>query len=56
MWDGKNQAGFPVPDGLYTYSLIVNDAEGRLVAGRERAVEITTGGPQGDVPVSIAQD
>lgn len=56
MWDGKNQAGFPVPDGLYTYSLIVNDAEGRLVAGRERAVEITTGGPQGDVPVSVAQD
>jgi hypothetical protein len=56
MWDGKNQAGLPVPDGLYTYSLTVNDAEGRLVAGRERAVEITTGGPQGNVPVSVAQD
>lgn len=56
MWDGKNQAGLPVPDGFYTYSLVVHDAEGRLVAGRERAVEITTGGPQGDVPVSVAQD
>ena len=29
MWDGKDEAGLPLPDGAYHYVLTVNDAEGR---------------------------
>jgi hypothetical protein len=53
MWDGKNASGLPLADGVYKYQLVVEDAEGRSVAGQERKVEITTEGPQGSVPVII---
>jgi len=53
MWDGKNETGMPLADGVYTYQLVVIDAEGRKVVGRKRSVEITTAGPQGDVPIII---
>jgi hypothetical protein len=53
MWDGKSEAGLPLPDGIYHYVLMVNDQEGRSINGRERWVEITTSGPQGSVPVSV---
>jgi hypothetical protein len=53
MWDGKNEAGLPLPDGLYRYQLTVVDAEGRVMTDAERTVEITTGGPTGSVPVQL---
>jgi hypothetical protein len=53
MWDGKDESGLPCPDGTYTYLLVVHDGEGRTITGRERLVEISTGGPQGSVPVAI---
>ena len=53
MWDGKDEFGLPLPDGSYHYVLTVNDSEGRVITGRERMVEITTGGPQGFVPVKV---
>ena len=56
MWDGKNETGMPLADGIYTYQLIVIDAEGRKTVGRQRNVEITTTGPQGDVPIIIGED
>ena len=51
MWDGKDETGLPLPDGIYRYQLVVIDVEGREFVGHERDVEITTGGPQGSVPV-----
>lgn len=54
-WDGKDDTGLPLPDGSYRYRLVVKDAEGRVVTGSEHAVEISTGGPQGSVPVVKAQ-
>lgn len=56
MWDGKNATGMSLADGIYTYQLIVTDAEGRKTAGRKRTVEIMTTGPQGDVPIVIGED
>ena len=53
MWDGKDETGLPLPDGMYRYVLVVMDEEGREISGRERLVEITTGGPQGSVPVVV---
>ncbi|HYV50287.1 MAG TPA: PorV/PorQ family protein [Dongiaceae bacterium] len=52
MWDGKDENGLALPDGSYTYELTVKDDEGRTITGRSRKVEITTSGPQGDVPVA----
>lgn len=54
MWDGKDETGLSLADGVYRYQLVVVDAEGRTCAARERAVEITTSGPQGEVPVIIS--
>ena len=51
QWDGKDENGLPLPDGTYRYNLVVKDAVGRLVAGPMRHVEISTGGPQGTVPL-----
>ncbi|MDD3643892.1 MAG: FlgD immunoglobulin-like domain containing protein [Candidatus Krumholzibacteria bacterium] len=55
MWDGKNEMGMPLADGIYTYQLVVVDTEGRETAGRKRTVEITTAGPQGDVPIIVGE-
>ena len=51
MWDGKDETGLPLADGLYRYQLVVIDVEGREFIGHKSTVEITTGGPQGSVPV-----
>ncbi len=51
LWDGKDEAGLPLPDGVYRYQLVVTDHEGREIAGPARTVEIFTGGPQGSVPI-----
>ncbi len=55
MWDGKDEAGLPLADGVYRYQLVVIDAEGRETVGRARSVEITTTGPQGEIPVIISE-
>ncbi len=54
MWDGKDEAGLPLPDGSYKYQLVVSDMEGRELVGPERVVEIMTSGPQGEVPIIIS--
>jgi hypothetical protein len=51
QWDGKDETGMPLADGLYRYRLVVTDAAGRVVRSPERTVEIATTGPQGQVPV-----
>lgn len=51
QWDGKDETGLPLADGVYRYSLVVKDIQGRVVTGPVRMVEISTGGPQGEVPV-----
>jgi len=56
MWDGKNETGMPLADGIYTYQLVVIDAEGRKTVGRQRSVEIMTAGPQGAVPIIIEEN
>jgi len=54
MWDGKDESGLTVADGIYRYQLVVVDAEGREFVGPERDIEILTSGPQGDVPIIIS--
>jgi hypothetical protein len=51
QWDGKDETGLPLPDGTYSYSLVVQDKAGRTVAGPARTIEISTLGPQGAVPL-----
>lgn len=51
QWDGKDETGLPLADGLYRYRLVVKDAAGRTIQGPVRSVEISTGGPQGTVPL-----
>jgi hypothetical protein len=53
LWDGKDETGLPLPDGLYRYLLEVTDGEGNVFTSRELTVEITTSGPQGTVPVIV---
>ena len=53
MWDGKDENGMTLPDGFYTYRLVVTDEEGRVLHADEHKVEITTSGPQGGVPVIV---
>lgn len=55
LWDGKNEAGLPLPDGSYRYRLEVHDREGRELSATVRRLEITTSGPQGAVPVLLEQ-
>ncbi len=54
-WDGKDENGLPLADGVYRYQLVVKDHEGRTLAGPTRKVEISPAGPQGSVPVQAAQ-
>jgi hypothetical protein len=56
MWDGKDETGLPLPDGVYVYQLVVLDSDGREIMGHKRKVEITTEGPQGAVPVYTRSD
>ncbi len=51
MWDGKDETGLPLPDGMYTYQIVVVDEFGDQLEGHPRRVEITTEGPKGTVPV-----
>ena len=51
QWDGKDEGGLPLADGIYAYHLEVKDRVGRVLNGPTRKVEISTGGPQGAVPV-----
>ncbi len=53
MWDGKNEVGLPLADGVYRYQIVVWDDQGREIQSRTRNVEITTSGPQGSVPVFV---
>ncbi|HZL85726.1 MAG TPA: PorV/PorQ family protein [Candidatus Krumholzibacteria bacterium] len=53
MWDGKDEYGMPLADGIYSYQLVVIDNQGREIMSRTRSVEISTGGPQGSVPVYV---
>ncbi len=55
-WDGKDENGLPLPDGEYRYGLVVKDTVGRTVAGPVRMVAISTGGPQGTVPLVPAAE
>lgn len=55
-WDGKDEAGLPLADGVYHYRLSVTDRAGRLLASHVRSLEISTGGPQGEVPVVSTPD
>ncbi len=55
QWDGKDETGLPLADGEYRYRLQVNDADGRVIESRIHAVTISTGGPQGAVPVIPVQ-
>ena len=50
-WDGKDETGLALADGLYRYRLTVTDRAGRVVASPERMVELSTGGPQVKIPV-----
>lgn len=51
LWDGKDESGLPLPDGVYHYVLTVVDDAGRVLVSPERTIEIATDGPQGSVPV-----
>jgi hypothetical protein len=52
LWDGKDETGLPVADGVYTYRLNITDKAGHQLASAIHRVEISTGGPQGSVPVT----
>jgi hypothetical protein len=51
VWDGKDGTGLPLPDGVYHYRLLVRDRDGRYLTSPNQAVEISTGGPQGEIQV-----
>ena len=55
LWDGKDETGLPLPDGIYRYTLTVKDLEGHVIDSHTRTVQISTGGPQGEVPVIPVQ-
>jgi len=54
-WDGKDETGLPLADGTYRYHLEVRDRQGRILESTVRALEISTSGPQGSVPVIPVQ-
>jgi hypothetical protein len=53
MWDGKDESGLPLPDGVYSYYFMVEDWEGQKLQGSKGTIEITTAGPRGTVPVVV---
>lgn len=53
MWDGKNDAGLTLADGIYKYRLTVTDTRGRVIRAEEKSIEILTSGPQGSVPLIV---
>jgi hypothetical protein len=53
MWDGKDETGLTLPDGVYRYRLVVTDEAGRIVRASEKKVQISTSGPTGSVPVLV---
>lgn len=53
LWDGKDENGLPLADGDYRYQIVVFDREGRQLSSTTRKVSISTGGPQGAVPVEV---
>jgi hypothetical protein len=55
QWDGKDATGLPLPDGPYRYRLVVTDRAGRELLATMRVIEISTAGPQGEVPVIPVQ-
>jgi hypothetical protein len=54
-WDGKDETGLPLADGVYRYRLQVRDGQGRTLMSATRALEISTSGPQGTVPLIPVQ-
>ena len=54
-WDGKDETGLPLPDGIYRYELNVLDDEGTSLVSNTREIEILTAGPSGAVPVIIEE-
>ena len=55
-WDGKDDTGLPLADGVYHYRLSVTDRVGRQLASHVQTLEISTGGPRGEVPVVSTPD
>ena len=53
MWDGKDEGGLPLPDGVYRYDFAVLDVLGHEIIAKDRTVRITTAGPQGSIPVMV---
>ena len=52
VWDGKDAAGRPLPDGAYTYQLRVDERGGTSLDARPGTVEISSGGPRGVIEVA----
>src|SRR5262245_26025513 len=55
QWDGKDETGLPLADGVYRYRLSVKDHEGRSLLATAHTLEISTTGPEGTVPVIPVQ-
>lgn len=55
QWDGKDETGLPLADGVYHYRLSVKDREGRALMATAHTLEISTTGPEGTVPVIPVQ-
>ena len=53
QWDGKDENGVPLADGVYRYQLVVFDHDGRVLTDATHSIQISTGGPQGAVPVEV---
>jgi hypothetical protein len=52
VWDGKDTAGRPLPDGSYDYRLRVNERGGTSLQAQPGTVEISSGGPRGSIEVA----
>jgi hypothetical protein len=54
MWDGKGSAGLPLPDGHYTYRLVVTDLGGLETASADNSITIDTKARDIRVPVQVS--